>query len=214
MKTSGTGSSRVGRHTAAGDELAARILEHARSVMHERGAAGFSVRKVADAAGISIGHLQHYFPTLLDLHCAIVRSVAAGFASFYSTHVTAIEDPVERLLACSTYILDLDQNENHLALLREYWVLALRDERISALLRKFYSACREIAEDTLLDANAALGNDEARRRSCIAVALLSGAFLYTNPSFDDALAGEFRQKLLAEIKRLPFARNESLPAMA
>ncbi|MEQ8204756.1 MAG: TetR/AcrR family transcriptional regulator [Woeseia sp.] len=212
MKNNNKPPARTARRTLAGDELAARILLHARDVLYDRGAAGFSVRKVADAAGISIGHLQHYYPTLLDLHCAIVQWVSQDFADYYADHVTAIDDPVDRLLACANYILERDEKKNHLALLREYWVLAMRDEQISALLTRFYAACRELAEDTLLDANAQLGRTEARRRGCVAVSLLSGAFLYTNPSFDGTLAEEFRNHVRDEIRRLPFNRHGELPA--
>ena len=49
-----------------------QILNSAESILRDHGDHGMTMRKVAQGAGISLGHLQHYFPTKNDLLIAII----------------------------------------------------------------------------------------------------------------------------------------------
>lgn len=172
--------------------------------MVSQGAGGFSVRKVAFAADVSLGHLQHYFPTRAALLDAMVESLENDFYSFYVENIAPIANPVERFVACAGYVLDKETEDDLVPLLREFWVLAVRDEAVAHALNDFYQACRRFAAKLLLEANADLEYEEARRRSCTAVCMLSGAFLYLDPWAVGHTQDGFREHLLELMSRLPF----------
>jgi AcrR family transcriptional regulator len=199
---------RSGRHTLAGDALAAKIVDCACKVMVEEGAARYSVRKVAQAAGVSIGHLQHYFPTKIDLQVAMLDSIGAQFYEYFANEIAPVEQPVDRLEAIARYVLANDEDLNHVALMREFWVLASRDEQVAASLSAFYANCREFAAQVLIEANESLDEAEAERRSRTAVSLLSGSFLYLDTTFGGEPEGDYREHLLRTIRLLPFIETD------
>lgn len=200
--------SRSGRHTLAGDELAAKILGSARKVMVEQGAGSFSVRKVANQAGVSLGHLQHYFPTRAELLNSMVISLEEDFYEHFVASISAVENPVERFVACAEYVLSMSANHELLPLMREFWAMAARDPEMAASLSEFYTACRDFATKIMLEANQELDREEAQRRSCTAVSVLSGAFLYLDPWHGDSGQIAFRDYLLQMMRSLPFAQAE------
>lgn len=51
-----------------------QIVEAARLVLIREGSAGFSMRKVAHHAGMSLGHLQYYFPSRAELLDALLSA--------------------------------------------------------------------------------------------------------------------------------------------
>lgn len=191
----------VDRHTLGGDQLAAHIVDCGCGVLLSRGAGEFSVRKVAQQARVSIGHLQHYFPTRDDLLCALVVRAEQDFYGYYRRHVAAIPDAQERIDACARFMLADSGRIGTLALLREFWSLASRNEAVAVAVEDFYTGLRRFGARLLKEANPALGAAAARKRACALIAMLSGAFLYTGN--DDANVG-FRQFLLAEVRALPF----------
>lgn len=206
--------SQSGRHTLAGDKLAMKILLAARGLLIEKGFSGFSVRKVAQAAGVSLGHLQHYFPTKSALLQAMLVSIEEEFYQHYLEEIVPIKDPVERFVACARFVLEVGPEHQHVPLLREFWVLASRDEAVAESLSEFYRSCRRFAAAMLAEANADLDWEEARRRSCTAVSALSGAFLYLDPWQGGDELDDFREHLIDLMRRIAFLPAGAEPAEA
>lgn len=196
--------SRSGRHTLAGDEVAARILASARKVMVDHGAGSFSVRKVAAESGVSLGHLQHYFPTRAALLNSMVISLEEDFFDHFVASISSVEDPAKRFVACAEYVLSMGVKHDLLPLLREFWAMAGREPEMAESLREFYDACRDFSAGILLEANNNLDREEARRRSCTAISLLSGAFLYLDPWRGDSSQVGFRNHMMQMMRSLPF----------
>lgn len=91
---------------------AAVILEALLEVVAEHGLQKATVREVATAAGVSIGTVQHYFPTKDEM-------VSAAFADVVrriTTRVAAIplgDDPHANLTAVLQELLPLDERRRH-----------------------------------------------------------------------------------------------------
>lgn len=79
------------RATRAG--IAEAVLE----VLSERGADALSVRNVAAAAGVSVGAVQHHFPTRAALVTGAMDAVTAGFRARLSTALTDVDSAPRRL---------------------------------------------------------------------------------------------------------------------
>lgn len=164
----------------------------------------FSVRKVARAAGVSMGHLQHYFPRRGDLLRALLISLERDFLSNYKREIAPIPNPVERFVACARYVIDRSGDEHMVPLLREFWAMAARDDAVAGMLDDFYNGCRRLAASILLEANAELDTTIAMQRAAAAVSLLSGAFLYLDGWSEGEAVPGFRDYVLDTIASLPY----------
>lgn len=181
-----------------------RILSHARELLIKEGTRAFSVRKVASAAGMSIGHLQHYFPDRAALLDAIIESLRTSFNRYFTSNIASILNPVDQFVACAKYINDQGPDRHMVLLLRELWALAAHDTKVARSLSDFYSDCRQLATKILRRANPKLDETEAGLRAATAISLLSGAFLYVHPWMEDAAVEGFSERILECVVSLPF----------
>lgn len=92
------------------------------AIVAESGFEGLSVRAVAARARVSIGAVQHHFPTKAEMLTAAMASIAAGAAQRYG-ELEEIEDPAERLRALVDRLLP-ETSENVVA--RIWLALAAR----------------------------------------------------------------------------------------
>ncbi|MDR6437903.1 AcrR family transcriptional regulator [Paenarthrobacter nicotinovorans] len=124
----------------------AALLDAAEEVLVSKGNANAAMRDFAAAAGVRIGHLQHYFPTRSDLLRAVLeraleRSLrrleeTAGFElSSDATGSISREDSHRLLTALLQEHSALAEVRMHL----EIWALAASDEHAAGALRSFYA---------------------------------------------------------------------------
>jgi len=147
-------------------DKASEIVRHAKLVLVDQGADGFSIRKVAHAAGMSLGHLQHYFPTKSDLLNAMVKSLMKSFYRYFKHEVEPVPNPLDRLVASAEFILDQGPDERMVPLLREFWSMATRDAAIADSLSDFYAQCQRFVAEMLTEASPELDSIEIKHRSC------------------------------------------------
>jgi len=190
---------RSGRHTVSGDAQAEEILRCARKVILEHGAGGFSVRKVAQAAGISIGHLQHYFATRADLLRAVLVDMEQRFHDHYGRSIATIDDPLKRLDACAAYLLGESTGKSATPILREFWSLAARDEIVAEAMNDFYSGFRRFTTRIVQEADPRVDAATASQVSATLIATLSGAFIF----LDDRNEDDQRQALRDYLQSIP-----------
>lgn len=184
------------------------ILAEARSILVSRGYGGFSVRKVAKAAGVSLGHLQHYFPNRAVLLREALDSLALNFMYHFEQDIAPMESALDRLSACAEFILDRGPDEDMIALLREFWCIARQDQAVADSLSGFYKACVSLAARVMQEANTSLSKEQAVKRARVAVSLLSGAFLFIEPWGREREDPEFRDHIVQIVTRLPFNAHE------
>jgi len=79
------------------------------AIVAESGFEGLSVRAVAARAGVSVGAVQHHFPTKAEMLTAAMASIAAGAAERYG-ELENIEDPAERLHTLADRLLPKDSD--------------------------------------------------------------------------------------------------------
>jgi AcrR family transcriptional regulator len=77
-------------------------------VVDERGLEGASIRAVAAAAGVSIGTVQHYFPTKDDLLRHAYRRSEAMIEARIERRLEGVDDPREALRGILLELLPLD----------------------------------------------------------------------------------------------------------
>ncbi|WP_454809455.1 TetR/AcrR family transcriptional regulator [Paenarthrobacter nitroguajacolicus] len=124
----------------------AALLDAAEEVLVTKGNANAAMRDFATAAGVRIGHLQHYFPTRADLIRAVLeRSLEnslqrlaeeAGLDLGASSVEGLTRDDSRRLLTALLHEHSaLEDVKMHL----EIWALASADQQAANALRSFYA---------------------------------------------------------------------------
>ena len=116
------------------------ILDSAMHLLREHGDHGLSMRKVAEHAGISLGHLQHYFPTKNDVLKGLVGSHFEACSSSLRDHIAAeTATDVRRVVAG---VVDLGfayvRDEATCRVFREFWALSSRNAVVKAHLDEYY----------------------------------------------------------------------------
>ena len=123
------------------------ILDGAMEILLEGGDHGLTMRQAAKRAGISLGHLQHYFSTKNDLLKALVgrhfESCIAGLEQHLAS--TSTEDPKELVESLVTFGLAYvgDEPSDTCRIFREFWALSPRNPEIRTHLDAYY---REYAD--------------------------------------------------------------------
>lgn len=82
-------------------ETQEKILVAAVELLHELGYAGTSTNRIAKAAGISLGALQHQYPTKAELMAAVVRRFATERFLIYRRALKGVPEGLPRFLALS-----------------------------------------------------------------------------------------------------------------
>ena len=98
---------------AGHDERRERILSAAAALLAKAGMERLSVRSVADAAGIGMGTLRHYFPNQKSLHDALILRLVDDETNDFRIHDTQVP-PRERLEACVLQFLPAADESAHL----------------------------------------------------------------------------------------------------
>jgi len=113
-------------------------MDAATHVLIEDGYGGFSMRKVADKAGISVGNLTYHFPTRAGLIHAAVRQVYGVFESRLEMAFGTDGSPVSRLEDALLFVLEWGSDEETLRFQRESWALASHDPVVKFIVDRFY----------------------------------------------------------------------------
>ena len=94
----GTATRRAGRETAA------RLVAAAHEQLEVETLERFSMRNVAERAGVSLANLQYYFPRREDLLRALYQELDTRYRAAYEEVLAqAPDDPVERFQAVLEY---------------------------------------------------------------------------------------------------------------
>lgn len=110
------------------------LLNAASAVLVKRGYGGLRYRDVAEAAGVPVASLQHYFPNLAELRREALLHQVHTEISTLAAEVHEIADPWDRLrhIVASTVELDPESRKAEWMLWLEFWRAAAHDPEIAA----------------------------------------------------------------------------------
>ncbi|MET8701261.1 TetR family transcriptional regulator [Kitasatospora sp. NPDC004723] len=181
------------------------LLDAAERVLVAEGGAELTMRAVAAAAGVRLGHLQYYFPTHADLVAAVLERVLRRSAERLAPLLapdtdseadtdpidTADTDPIDTADTADTAaavvaaLLAEQEDRRLVRLFTEVWALAARDAAVAGAVRRFYDGYRERVAAFLGRRRPGLSEAERQARAGVFVMLIEGASL-----FRSGLAGE------------------------
>lgn len=189
------------------DVIRERVLEAARRVLVQEGHAGFSMRKVAAASDMRLGHLQYYYGSRAELVRALVASVTDRFDTFYAQRLLPLEDPLDRFIGSAEFVLYGGPVRDMGPLLRECWSMARRDADVADAMDDFYRGWRDRLARALQDVNPDLVAAQAELLGAEVVAMISGSFLFTEGFGVAPQPGLFAQHLRSRLTATPWMTN-------
>ena len=135
---------RTGKHEK-GRRTSALILEQATQVLMRDGYSQLSLRRVAQAAGVTLGNLQYYFPTKPDLVEAMLVHVVTGYVETFDRLMAEVEGrPEDQLTAVLTYVIRDLTSPRTTVLFPELWSMANHEPAVQQYVEDLYETYRRI----------------------------------------------------------------------
>ncbi|MFF3085190.1 TetR/AcrR family transcriptional regulator [Streptomyces nojiriensis] len=169
--------SAAGGPTSKGRQRRTALLDAAEHVLTGSGGSELTLRAVAEAAGVRLGHLQYYFPTRAALLSALLDRILASSLERV-TALTVVHTPGADREALLDAILSDHDDPRLVRLFTEVWALAAHDEEAAAAVRAFYDQYVTHVAAFVRDHVPGLGAPEAHHRAEVFVMLMEGAALF------------------------------------
>ena len=170
---------RTGKHEK-GRRKAEHILEQAAGVLTRDGYSRFSLRHVANAAGVTLGNLQYYFPTKSDLVEAMLGHVITGYIDEFNRLMAAVEGRPEEQLAAvlSNVIRDLTSPRTTV-LFPELWSMANHEPAVERYVEDMYESYRRIVAALIPRINPGLTSAQVRLLTIFITSSIEGHTPFT-----------------------------------
>ena len=154
---------------------ALEILEAASALIREGGFEGFSVRQVAERAGISLAALQYHFATRADLTMAMIEHRL----NWYEEELLALlrglgGHPETAFLKVINWFLDDAASEGTTSFSLHFWGLADYDDQARKALDGYMKVYREFLALLIRRMNPLVSRMESLTRGAMLTSLIDG----------------------------------------
>lgn len=163
---------------AKGRLRAADILDAAIDVLIENGYHQFSLRRVAEAAGVRLGNLQHYYPSKDALLQAMLDRMIDGYLARFERILARELDPEASFRALVECVMrDLNKRRTTV-FFPELWSLANHEPQVTRFMEQMYARYRQVLEQAIARLNPALDATQARRLALFVSASIEGHTMF------------------------------------
>ncbi|MEM7467657.1 MAG: TetR/AcrR family transcriptional regulator [Pseudomonadota bacterium] len=155
------------------------ILEAASKILIEQGYNGFTLRKVASAAKISIGNLNYHYPTKVELIDALLEHITQRIIEgFTVVSAQAGDSPEDRFRAVLDYWINDLQTIETTVFFPEIWSLSNHHEFARQTAASSYAHAKDILETLVRDLNPDLTEDLVEQLAMFMCASLEGLTVF------------------------------------
>ena len=163
-----------------GRRKAQHIREQATQVFIRDGYSRFSLRQVANAAGVTLGNLQYYFPTKSDLLNAMLGHVLTDYLEAFNRLMAEVDGrPEEQLAAVLSYVIRDLTNPRTTALFPELWSMANHDPAVGPYVEDMYETYRRIVASLIPQINPRLTAGQVRLLTIFITSAIEGHTPFT-----------------------------------
>lgn len=180
------------------------ILKAAEEVLIEAGYGRFTLRSVAEAAGVRLNHLTYYFPTKRDLVLALLHGVAKSYAGAVDRVLAAVPNtPTARFMAWIDFLIDDCWTARTRRFFIQLWGLMESEDAYSGtMLREFYDVdVRELFK-LLKELSPHMDDDELHQRATIIAGLIEGMMLFADTGKDKRRENAIRANTRKQIFKI------------
>lgn len=151
------------------------VLDAALEVLVEQGSQGFSVRKVAQRAGLAVGNVQYYYPSRDDLIEALCRRIVERFSARACAVLVPKMTPEQAILEfVDLHFTDLDDALGSVPVW-ELAALAAHDGRLAGVMFEFYRTMRIALATMIGRARPHLSATRAANLATVIVGMVEGS---------------------------------------
>lgn len=155
------------------------ILDAAREQFMEAGYGGFTMRRVAKRAGITIGNLNYYYRTKEDLLRDLLEYVINDYLEeFERRRQIAGQSPEKQLLAVLKFWIDDLNTPETTSFFPELWALGNHDPYIADLVDDLYAKARLPLNELIPQINPTLTRKEVERMALYICAAMEGLTVF------------------------------------
>jgi AcrR family transcriptional regulator len=170
------------RSSARTTDTGARILSAARDLFIREGWAAFSTRRVATEAGVSLGSLQHFFPSRERLLAGMLEQITSDYGRMYAEVDAALPlKGKERLLAAIDLLVADVWRPDTRKLFMNLYALSCYNGFAAKLMNEVYAHHRRRIATYIGAARSSLSEQECLDLGLQVAALIDGLMIYTAP---------------------------------
>ena len=196
---------RVRKGTASrqrGRDRVATILAAANDLFSNEGFAGLSLRRVADACGISLGNLTYYFSSKADLFESMIAHILREYADAgRSATEFGKSTPAAGLEGYLRFLFADCRKKDTQRFFYQFWAAASHDEFVSRARRRVYEEFQKNLCQICSRVNGKLSKGELEQRAVLIMALVEGLHVVLgngerSEAFIDKLEAEYIKQAL------------------
>lgn len=149
------------------------ILETAEQLLINSGYHNFSMRKVANKAGVSVGNLQYYFPSKDLLLEALLDHVIQNYLDTFERFIGKCDPKEQFRKLVKTVIKDL-KTKHTTVFFPELWSMANHEKHICKIMDDMYGKYRALVANIIAEINPKLNEQQTKRLSLFITSSLEG----------------------------------------
>jgi AcrR family transcriptional regulator len=190
-----------------GRDTAAKIITTAYDLLISGGYADFSMRNIADKAGIRLANLQYYYPKKDDLIQALLTYVGELYDERYAQCLLKAGDsPQERFNAVLEFNLEDINNLDTRHFFIQFWpLLGIADNYSGKLLAKLYAPQLNQFGELITDLHPDVSAEDVALRAELIAALMDGLMVV-------AMTPEGNREKLEKLKQLAILASNQIAA--
>jgi AcrR family transcriptional regulator len=182
------------------------IVEVAMELFAKDGAAGFSMRRVAAGAGVTLSTLQHYFGKGENLLQITINSITAGYIDRLRLIEMDVSRPArERFHQLTDEIISWSTDPIVSDCYFELYALASKDKEVARLIEEVYVAYHGLLTDFVAELNPDLTRERAAMIALMIGAHIDGVMIFryrgarAMPAADEKVIAAMKETWLREI---------------
>ena len=154
-----------------------QILDVARDLLIDEGYHNFSLRKVAEKAGIRVSNLQYYFPAKSDLVKAMLDHVIKDYLQDFDD-IRGSGTPEQQFIAViEDVVTDLNTRKTTV-FFPELWSLSNHEKGITRSMDNMYQRYREVLVEIVAEINPALSEAQCQRLALFFTSSVEGHTIF------------------------------------
>jgi TetR/AcrR family transcriptional regulator len=186
-KANGKGVRKGTATRRAGKETAARLVQAAYELLETERYERFSMRNVAERAGVSLANLQYYFPRREDLAQALSNHMDTLYrAAYEECLIDAPESPKERFKLILRYNMQEISKQSTRQFFIQLWaLLGSMDDFAGHHLSELYAIDINQLSEHIEAIHPNAGTGEIRKRATLIAAMIEGLMVVMGDTSQD-----------------------------
>ena len=184
----------------------AQLTKAAYKVVAQKGYNDFTIKDIAEEAGLSTGLVHYYFKNKEDLLFKLLKEMNANLRDNLKKALTELTEPKDKLMAFCDEAFDLvDKEKAYFYVLIDFWAQMNHDDRIRQANVKLFQSYRDEISSIIEEgiAKGVFAAMDVKFTSVIIISLIQGTiiqYVIDNGAFDyRELKEKIKEQILSKV---------------